>query len=107
MRAQAREAWRDYAAGTEARHFVKFAREHLIQSEGRWEGQPLKLEPWQRRNAGRGAPAGGIFRSPSRPAISTPAPATFVATRSSQTCCACATTKARSSARTAWARSCA
>jgi hypothetical protein len=52
MRAGARKAWRDYAAGTEARHFSKFAREHLIQSEDRWEGQPLKLEPWQRRMLG-------------------------------------------------------
>jgi phage terminase large subunit-like protein len=44
-----REAWRSYAAGTEARHFFDFAREHLVQNEVCWEGQPLKLEPWQRR----------------------------------------------------------
>jgi phage terminase large subunit-like protein len=46
------EVWRSYAAGTEAKHFSDFAREHLIQSEDRWEGQPLKLEPWQRRMLG-------------------------------------------------------
>jgi hypothetical protein len=44
-----RQGWRSYAAGSEAQHFAKFAREHLTQSEDRWEGQPLKLEPWQRR----------------------------------------------------------
>jgi hypothetical protein len=43
------EAWRCYAAGTEAKHFADFAREHLIESEDRWEGEPLRLEPWQRR----------------------------------------------------------
>src|SRR5436190_6227482 len=46
------EAWRSYAAGSEVDHFAKFCREHLIQSEDRWEGQPLKLEPWQRRMMG-------------------------------------------------------
>ena len=29
-------------------HFAAFC-ESLTQSEDRWEGQPLKLEPWQRR----------------------------------------------------------
>jgi len=29
-------------------HFGAFC-ESLTQSEDRWEGQPLKLEPWQRR----------------------------------------------------------
>jgi phage terminase large subunit-like protein len=44
-----REAWRSYAAGSEVAHFAKFAREHLVQSEDRWEGKPFLLEPWQRR----------------------------------------------------------
>ena len=39
-------AWRTYAAGSEVDHFAKFCREHLIQSEDRWEGKPL-LEPSQ------------------------------------------------------------
>jgi phage terminase large subunit-like protein len=47
-----RDAWRSYAAGSEARHFADFCREHLIQSEDRWEGKPLALEPWQRRMLG-------------------------------------------------------
>jgi phage terminase large subunit-like protein len=47
-----RDAWRSYAAGAEAKHFSDFAREHLIQSEDRWEGKPLLLEPWQRRMLG-------------------------------------------------------
>jgi hypothetical protein len=46
------DPWRVYAAGSEIRHFADFAREHLIQSEDRWEGKPLKLEPWQRRMLG-------------------------------------------------------
>ena len=29
-------------------HFAAFC-ESLTQSEDRWEGQPLKLEPWQKR----------------------------------------------------------
>ena len=44
-----RSAWSSYAAGSEINHFAKFCREHLIQSEDRWEGKPLVLEPWQRR----------------------------------------------------------
>jgi phage terminase large subunit-like protein len=44
--------WRAYAAGSEVAHFAKFCREHLIQSEDRWEGRPLLLEPWQRRMLG-------------------------------------------------------
>ena len=40
-------AWRTYAAGSEVDHFAKFCREHLIQSEDRWEGKPLLLEPSQ------------------------------------------------------------
>ena len=49
---RARATWKSYAVGTDAKHFAQFAREHLIQSEDRWEGQPLKLEPWQRRMLG-------------------------------------------------------
>ena len=48
----ARKSWRAYAAGSEVDHFAKFCREHLIQSEDRWEGKPLVLEPWQRRMLG-------------------------------------------------------
>jgi hypothetical protein len=44
----ARRRWRGYA-GSEVDHFATFCREHLIQSEDRWEGKPLVLEPWQRR----------------------------------------------------------
>ena len=44
--------WRAYAAGSEVDYFAKFCREHLIQSEDRWEGKPLVLEPWQRRMLG-------------------------------------------------------
>jgi phage terminase large subunit-like protein len=44
-----REAWRSYAAGSEVAHFAKFCREHLVQSEDRWEGKPFVLEPWQGR----------------------------------------------------------
>jgi hypothetical protein len=47
-----REAWSTYAAGSEFAHFAKFCREHLIQSEDRWEGHPLVLEPWQKRMLG-------------------------------------------------------
>jgi phage terminase large subunit-like protein len=47
-----REAWRSYAADSEVLHFSKFCREHLIQSEDRWEGNPLLLEAWQRRMLG-------------------------------------------------------
>jgi phage terminase large subunit-like protein len=34
---------------SEARHFGEFCKTHLIQSEDRWEGKPLRLERWQRR----------------------------------------------------------
>jgi phage terminase large subunit-like protein len=34
---------------SEAGHFARFCREHLIQSEDQWEGKPLALERWQRR----------------------------------------------------------
>ena len=44
--------WRGYSAGSEIDHFAKFCGEHLIQSEDRWEGKPLILEPWQRRMLG-------------------------------------------------------
>jgi phage terminase large subunit-like protein len=46
-----REAWRAYAAGSEATHFAKFCKT-LVQSEDRWEGKPLELEAWQRRMMG-------------------------------------------------------
>jgi phage terminase large subunit-like protein len=46
------EAWRSYAAGTEAGHFAEFCKTQLVQSEDKWEGQPLELEPWQRRMLG-------------------------------------------------------
>ncbi|HEU6443470.1 MAG TPA: hypothetical protein VFL61_00275 [Gaiellaceae bacterium] len=46
------ELRRDYAAGSEVRHFADFCKTHLIQSEDRWEGKPLLLERWQRRMLG-------------------------------------------------------
>jgi phage terminase large subunit-like protein len=46
------EAWRSYAAGSEVRHFAAFCKTYLVQSEDRWEGKPLLLEPWQRRMLG-------------------------------------------------------
>ena len=49
---QGTKAWRRYAAGSEVDHFAKFCKEHLVQSEDRWEGKPLVLEPWQRRMMG-------------------------------------------------------
>ena len=49
---RAAQAWRSYAAGSEFDHFAKFCKEHLVQSEDRWEGKPLILEPWQRRMMG-------------------------------------------------------
>lgn len=45
-------AWRKYAAGSDISHFAKFCREHLVQSEDRWEGKPLALEPWQKEMLG-------------------------------------------------------
>ena len=50
--ARRRDAWRSYAAGSEVAHFAQFCRRHLVQSEDRWEGRPLLLEPWQRRMLG-------------------------------------------------------
>ena len=44
--------WSSYAADSEVEHFARFCREHLVQSEDRWEGRPLLLEPWQRRMLG-------------------------------------------------------
>jgi phage terminase large subunit-like protein len=43
------KAVRGYAAGTELDHFVWWARTFLVQSQDRWAGRPLQLEPWQRR----------------------------------------------------------
>lgn len=37
---------------SEVAHFAEFCREHLIQSEDRWEGEPLELEDWQRQMMG-------------------------------------------------------
>jgi hypothetical protein len=47
-----RSAWREYAVGSEVAHFAKFCEQHLVQSEDRWEGHPLRLEAWQRRMMG-------------------------------------------------------
>lgn len=62
-----REPWRSYAAGSEVDHFAKFCREHLVQSEDRWEGKQLVLEPWQRRMMGEalafGADGWPVWRS--------------------------------------------
>ena len=44
-RVMASKRWRSYAAGSELDHFATFCREHLIQSEDRWEGESVKLEP--------------------------------------------------------------
>ena len=46
------DLWRSYAAGSEIGHFNAFCKEFLVQSEDRWEGQPLDLEPWQKRMMG-------------------------------------------------------
>lgn len=46
------DPWRKYAHGSEVGHFAEFCRDHLVQSEDRWEGQPLLLEPWQKRMMG-------------------------------------------------------
>src|SRR3954464_12525304 len=40
------------AARSEIAHFADFCRQHLIQSEDRWEGSPLELEDWQRQMMG-------------------------------------------------------
>jgi hypothetical protein len=45
MRVTASKRWRAYAAGSEVDHVATFCREHLIQSEDRWEGESVKLEP--------------------------------------------------------------
>jgi phage terminase large subunit-like protein len=42
-------AWEDYATGTEVDAFCDFCRDELIQSEDRWAGLPLLLEPFQVR----------------------------------------------------------
>lgn len=49
---QSRLAWKSYAAGSELNHFAEFCREHLRLSKDRWVGQPLELEPFQRRMMG-------------------------------------------------------
>lgn len=40
--------WRNSEIG----HFAKFCKQHLVQSEDRWEGQSFLLEPWQREMLG-------------------------------------------------------
>lgn len=47
-----RDPWRTYATGSEISHFADFCREYLVHSEDRWEGQPVLLEPWQKRMLG-------------------------------------------------------
>lgn len=44
--------WKRYASGTEVTHFVNFCRDHLVLSNDRWAGQPLLLDPFQRRMMG-------------------------------------------------------
>lgn len=36
-----------YVERSEAEDFAEFCREHVVQSEDRWEGKPLEIEPWQ------------------------------------------------------------
>jgi phage terminase large subunit-like protein len=45
-------AWRAYARGSDVDHFARFCRDFCVQSEDRWAGEPLVLEPWQRRMMG-------------------------------------------------------
>jgi hypothetical protein len=60
-----RETWRAYAAGSEIDHFAKFCREHLIQSDDRWEGKPLVL--WSFSNSRvSGAAAADPLAAPAR-----------------------------------------
>lgn len=47
--ARRRDAWRDYAYGSEVSEFARFCREFCEHSEDRWAGKPFVLEPWQRR----------------------------------------------------------
>lgn len=44
--------WKRYAAGSEVDHFRRFCSEYLVQSIDEWDGQPLNLEPFQRRLMG-------------------------------------------------------
>jgi phage terminase large subunit-like protein len=46
------DPWAAYAAGSEIDHFTEFAAEHLVQWVDDWDGQPLALEPFQRRMMG-------------------------------------------------------
>jgi phage terminase large subunit-like protein len=46
------DPWAKYAAGSEIDHFTEFAAEHLVQWVDEWDGQPLALEPFQRRMMG-------------------------------------------------------
>jgi phage terminase large subunit-like protein len=45
-------AWKSYAYGSEVDHFAEFCSTFLVQSIDEWDGEPLKLEPWQRRMMG-------------------------------------------------------
>lgn len=39
--------WARYASGSEVEHFAGFCERYLIQSVDRWDGEPLRLEPFQ------------------------------------------------------------
>ena len=44
--------WLGYAVDSEIDHFAEFCHEHLTQSIDEWDGEPLDLEPFQRRMMG-------------------------------------------------------
>lgn len=46
------EPWAEYAAGSDLDDFAAFCADHLVQSKDRWDGEPLSLEPFQRRLMG-------------------------------------------------------
>lgn len=46
------EAWRDYAARLRGALLGRLLQDTPAPVEERWEEQPLKLEPWQRRMLG-------------------------------------------------------
>ena len=47
-----RTVMNEAATNSEIDHFAEFCREHLVQSEDRWEGSPLELEAWQHQMMG-------------------------------------------------------
>src|SRR5512134_2383679 len=47
-----KSSWLAYAAESEVDHFAEFCETHLVQTEDRWQGKPLVLEPSQRRMLG-------------------------------------------------------